>query len=323
MQKKALILQPVSSPGVQKMQENGWDTHMYAGDIDVLNAAELAEYDALIVRTAKISGELLRQLPRLKIISRYGVGYDNIDVEAASELGIWVTNVPAANIISVAEGTIAIMLQLGRHFGQLERDLRKTGGWTLRNELLGQELAGKTLGAIGVGRIGREVCRKAALGLDMRVLAYDPYLPEDKFPSFAEHERDWENLFRTADFITVHLPFNGTPLVGEKEFSLMKKTAYFINMSRGGVIDEDALVRALRSGQIAGAGLDVFREEPPRPDNPLLHMENTVVLPHATGLCEEAFARSGLQNAESIEAAIRGQVPPCAVNHPQNPRNQM
>ena len=320
MEKKVLILQQVSSPGIEKMLADGWQVQQFSGDVDNLKKEDLMGYDAVVVRTAKIRGELLRELPDLKVISRYGVGFDNVDVETASELGIWVTNVPAANIISVAEGTISMLLQLGRHFGQLERDFR-AGGWKLRNDLLGSELAGKTLGAIGIGRIGREVCRKAVNGLDMKVLGYDPYLPEDAFPEGVQCERSWERLFAESDFITVHMPFNGTVLVGEREFSMMKKTAYFINVSRGGLIDEAALIHALQNGTIAGAGLDVFTEEPPAADNPLLHMENTVVLPHVAGLSVESFARSGLQNAESIEAVISGKEPPCAVNRPQNPRN--
>lgn len=320
MEKKVLILQPVSSPGVEKMKANGWSVHHFSGDLENLQKEDLIDYDALVIRTAKLRGELLRELPKLKVVSRYGVGFDNIDVQTATELGIWVTNVPAANIISVAEGTISMLMQLGRHFGRLERDFR-AGGWKLRNDLLGSELAGKTLGAIGIGRIGREVCRKAALGLDMKVMAYDPYLREDQFPDYVQREQSWETLFSTADFITVHMPYNGTVLVGEREFAMMKPTAYFINVSRGGLIDEAALIRALQAGQLAGAGLDVFEEEPPSPDNPLLHMENTVVFPHVAGLSVESFARSGLQNADSIEAVINGKEPPCAVNHPQFPRN--
>lgn len=321
MTKKVLILQQISQPGIDKMRELGWEVAFATGLEEDTIRCEAADCDAIVVRTASLSGTLLEALPRLKIISRYGVGFDNIDVEAASRLGIWVSNVPAANIDAVAEGAIALMLQLGRHFSMLERDFRG-GGWELRNRMLGAELMGKWLGVIGLGRIGRATCKKALYGLDMKVYGYDPYLPAADFPAGIIRVIRWEDIFSLPDFVSVHMPYTGSPVIGEKEFALMKKSAYFLNLSRGRVVDEPALIEALQQGQIAGAGLDVFWEEPPRPDNPLLQMENVVALPHVTGLSVEAFTRSGLQNAESIEAAIQAVEPPCAVNRPELPRNQ-
>lgn len=320
MTKKVLILQQISQPGIDRMRELGWDVAFASGLEEDVIRREAADCDAIVVRTAKLSGAVLEALPKLKIVSRYGVGFDNIDTEAASRLGIWVTNVPAANVDAVAEGAIALMLQLGRHFSMLERDFRG-GGWELRNRMLGAELMGKSLGVIGLGRIGKATCKKALHGLDMQVYGYDPYLPDADFPAGVIHVKRWEDIFSLPDFVSVHMPYTGKPVIGKDEFSRMKKSAYFLNLSRGRVVDEAALIEALQQGEIAGAGLDVFWDEPPKPDNPLLRMENVVALPHVTGLSIESFARSGLQNAASIEAAVHAEEPPCAVNRPESPRN--
>ena len=214
-----------------------------------------------------------------------------------------------------------MMLALGRRFGALERDLR-AGGWELRNQLKGSELLGKSLGVIGLGRIGRAVAEKAIKGLGMNVYAYDPYIPQEKAPENVKMVDDWDEIFFLCDFISMHMPYTGKAMVSTHEFSIMKSTAYFMNLSRGPVVDEQALLVALQEGKIAGAGLDVFSPEPPSKDNPLLQMDNVVLLPHCTGISVESFERSKTQSSRSIIEAIQGKEPSCAVNKPVNPRNK-
>lgn len=279
-----------------------------------------ADCDAILTRTEMIDGEIMQAAPKLKIVARFGMGFDNIDVDTADRLGIWVTNVPTGNIEAVAEGTIYHILALGRRFNQLERGMRR-GSWELRNELHGRDIAGKTLGLIGVGKIGSIVAKKARLGLGMNVIAYDPYVPQEKAPEGVTMIACRQEVFQSSDFVSIHMPYFGKVLVGEEELSWMKPLACLINMARGRVLDEPALIQALCSGRIAGAGLDVFTQEPPAENNPLLSMENVVLTPHCTGITEEVFQRNAVQSSRSVLDALEGKVPECPVNHPKRPRN--
>lgn len=317
--KKVLCFEPFADSA---FLEAGFEVvHAEGKDKDgILKAAQGCE--GILTRTEKIDAEIMSAVPELKIIARFGAGFDNIDVEAATKLGIWVTNAPNVNIDAVSEGAIYMILALGRKFGQLERDLR-AGGWELRNKLIGSEIAGKSLGIIGIGRIGRVVAEKAIYGLSMNVCAYDPYVPQEKAPEKVKMISDWDEIFSSCDFVSIHMPYMGKTMVNEHEFSIMKPTAFFLNLARGPVVDEPALIKALQSREIAGAGLDVFSSEPPTKGNPLLQMDNVVVLPHCTGISAEQFDRSTNLSSRSIIEAILGKEPSCAVNHPVNPRNML
>ena len=281
---------------------------------------EAVDCDEILTRTEVIDADIMRAAPNLKIVSRFGMGFDNIDIDAAAGLGIWATNVPAGNIEAVAEGVIYHILASGRCFNRLERGMRR-GDWELRNQLHGWEVKGKTLALIGVGKIGSIVAQKAYAGLGMTVIAYDPYVPQAKAPAGVTMIESREEVFRRGDFVSIHMPYFGKVLVGEEELSWMKPSAYLINAARGRVLDEAALIRALRSGKIAGAGLDVFEQEPPLADDPLLTMENVVLTPHCTGITEEVFQRNAIQSSRSVLDALAGKEPECSVNHPDRPRN--
>ncbi len=281
------------------------------GDLEVtsehLDKEELKkimpDVEVLVVRSAtKVTADVIEASQKLRIIARAGVGLDNIDLEKAKEKGIKVLNTPGASAISVAELTIGMMFALSRHIARGTMDL-KEGKWT-KKELKGVELTGKTLGIIGLGRIGREVAKRA-LGLGMKVVAYDPYVKEiDMDVSLV----DLDELYKTADYITVHVPLmpETKHLINDEAFSKMKKGVFIINCARGGVVDESALLKALKEGKVAGAGMDVFETEPPTSDieKELLSLPNVVATPHIGASTKEAQKRVGKEIVEKIFEAL-------------------
>ncbi len=255
---------------------------------DALKEA-LRAADGVIVRSAtKITADLLEQPGKLRVIVRAGVGVDTIDVAAATRKGILVMNTPGGNTISTAEQTITLLMALARNTPQAHASMR-AGKWE-RNTFLGCQLAGKTLGVIGLGRIGREVARRA-VGLDMQVVGFDPFLaPAAAAQLGIEAVAGLDELLPRVDFLTVHTPLTDETrdLIGAAQFAKMKKGARVVNCARGGIFNEDALVAALQSGHLAGAALDVFVQEPPPPDHPLLKLPNVVVTPHLGASTAEA-----------------------------------
>jgi len=285
---KVLIPQIVAREGMQYLREHGYEIQIGSGiTVDVLKE-EVKDCDAILARTAPFPAEVLEAGRKLRVISRHGVGIDNIDVKTATKLGIYVTYAPEANANSVAEQTIGLMIAVARNFYKCETELRK-GNFEIRDQLPGVDLENKVLGVIGLGRIGTIVARKAALGLDMKIIAYDPFINKNKFSSEIEIVDHWESLFSIADFISLHIPSipETKGIVGKKEFEMMKATAYIINTSRGDIINEGELIQALQRNKIAGAGLDVFEEEPPAKDNPLFQLDNVVLMPHNSTLTRE------------------------------------
>jgi D-3-phosphoglycerate dehydrogenase len=269
---------------------------------------QLADVDAIILRRWEVDREMLEAGTKLRAVVTVGVGVEKVDIEAASELGIVVANSPG-NQISVAEATMLLMLAVSKQMLSWV-DAARTGNQPDAS-VHGLELYGKTLGLIGFGRIGRRVAGMArAFGMD--VLAYDPYVTSADDVEMVS----LDDLLRRSDFVSVHVIL--TPethhMLGAREFGLMKPTAFVINTARGGAIDEAALIEALRSKQIAGAGLDVFEVEPPELDNPLLAMPNVVATPHALPRTEEAFERCAAMTQESILAAMDGELPQYTIN---------
>ena len=227
-----------------------------------------------------------------------------------------------ANFNSVAEQTLAAILALGRRLTFCEKRFRD-GDFGIRNTAKPVDLAGKTLGVVGLGKIGRAVAEKARLGVGMHILGYDPYLPQANVPAGVEMTDRWEDIFSRSDFVSLHLPSCSRALVGAREFAWMKPTAYFVNYARGDLVDDDALVEALRQKRIAGAALDVFIQEPPPRDHPLFGFDDVILTPHNSGLTVEAMRRVSLQAAQGIWEVLNGQMPTWPVNRPAKPRAPM
>lgn len=277
-------------------------------------AAEIGPYDALVVRSqTRVTAQVIEAGEHLKVIGRAGIGLDNVDVDAATRRGVVVVNAPQSNILSAAEHTIALLLAQARHIPEANAAL-KAGTWD-RARWRGIELAGKTLGVIGIGRVGSLVAQRAA-AFGMRVIAYDPYVPRDRARELgAELMPTLEALLVQSDFVTIHLPRSPETegLIGEKELSLMKQGARLVNTARGGIVDEQALAKAIENGHLGGAAVDVFAAEPTS-ESPLFALEGVVVTPHLGASTVEAQDKAGTTIAEMVRLALRGEFVPYAVN---------
>ena len=274
-------------------------------------AARLPKADALIVRTAEVPAAALEGARRLSVVSRHGVGYDNVPVDALTARGIPLTVVGNVNAVTVAEHTLFMILALAKRCIPYDRAVRD-GRWGIRDSFAATELAGKALLILGFGRIGREVARRAA-AFDLQVLAYDPYVDQDVMPAArVERVEDWRAVLGEVDFVTLHLPRTPETVgaIGAAELAAMRPTAYLVNAARGGLVDEAALAEALRAGRIAGAGLDTFDTEPPRPGHPLLSLETVILSPHTAGLTEECAARMAIATARNALDGIDGRLDP-------------
>ncbi len=286
-------------------------------DVDADSPLEdvIAGYDAIVIRSAtKLTAELIERAERLKVIGRAGVGIDNVDVAAATRKGIVVANAPESTVISAAEHTVGLLVALARNIPQAHAAL-KQGRWE-RTRWGGVELADKTLGVLGFGRIGRQVARRA-LGLGMRVVGYDPFVVPERFRELgADHVASPGEVFAAADFLTLHLPLTDETrgFVDEAAIAQMRPGVRIVNAARGELVDEAALVAAVRSGRIAGAALDVFSAEPY--SGALLELDEVVVTPHLAASTDEAQDRAGLIVAEQIVAALDGGLVTNAINIP-------
>lgn len=280
------------------------------GEEDILSLAPDAA--AVMMISKKIPNEIYDQMPNLKILARRGVGYDNIDVNFAAQKGVWVTNTPGANAHSVAESALMDMLLLGRRFRAVERKTR-ANDWTGAYQLLGNDLAVATVGIVGYGHVGRELARLLT-ALGVKVLIYDRHSQPTTDGMFV----DWETLFRTSDFVSLHLAAvpSTTHIVGATEFQWMRPTASLVNLARGKIVDESALITALQTQSIAGAALDVFEKEPLACENPLLAMDNVVITPHIGANTVEANREMAMTAAKMIDVVLSGQRPQFAVNEP-------
>ncbi|HHF56227.1 MAG TPA: hydroxyacid dehydrogenase [Thermoplasmatales archaeon] len=276
-------------------------------------AREIGKYDALMVRSAtKVTRDIIERAERLKVIGRAGIGVDNIDVDAASEKGIYVVNSPTGSTRSVAELTFALMFALARHIHRADATMRQ-GIWA-KKKLKGIELLGKTLGLIGSGNIAREVAKMANC-LGMKVLVYSPHCTQEKASEMGAELKSLEDIFRESDFVSLHIPKTEETyhMVDERLLSLMKPTAYLINVARGGVVDEEALYKVLKERKIAGAALDVYEKEPPE-KSPLFELENVVFTPHIGAATKEGQIRAGVICAEQILKVLDGKEPDYWVN---------
>jgi D-3-phosphoglycerate dehydrogenase len=275
--------------------------------------AALAEANAILIRSAtQVDQEAIAAAPQLKVIARAGVGLDNVDIKAATTAGVMVVNAPTSNIISAAELTIGHILSLARFIPAADASL-SAGTWA-RSKYTGVELFEKTVGIIGLGRIGALITtRLQAFG--MNVVAYDPYVTTVRAQQLGVTLLSLDELLKTSDFITIHMPKTPetTGMISTEQLALMKPTAFIVNVARGGLIDEKALYAALKSKRIAGAGLDVFVSEPPT-DSPLLGLDNVVLTPHLGASTDEAQEKAGVSVAKSVRLALDGELVPDAVN---------
>lgn len=273
---------------------------------------EVKKAQIIIVVWADISKEVVYAAENLKGIVKWGAGLENIDIKAATEKRVIVSRSPGGSI-SVAEAAILLLLIVAKNYIKLNKFAKR--GQRVFHACRGIELEGKTIGIVGMGDIGSKVAKKARC-LGMRVLGYDPYISQDSAKQMGISLVDLEKLLREADAVSLHCPLASETyhLIGEKELKLMKKNAILINTSRGAVVDEHALVEALKKKQIAGAGLDVFEEEPIKPDNPLLHMENVAATPHRLGATWEGLERTTLAIQEAVLDILEGKVPKYIVN---------
>ena len=273
--------------------------------------AALPEVDAVLVRTARLGAQDIGRARSLRVIARHGVGVDNIAVEAAARRGIPVLITPGANLRSVAEHVFALALAVGRNLPRADRYVRE-GRFAARDGLLGRELFGASLGIVGLGRIGAEVARMAAGGFGMRVLGHDPFLSPDGIRAAgAEPAGSLPDLLGACDLVTVHVPLSEATrgLLGRRELASMRPGSVLIQTSRGGVVDEEALTGALRSGPLAAAGIDVFENEPPPDDHPFFSLDNVVLTPHTAALTEQAMRRMALDAARGILDVLAGADP--------------
>lgn len=322
MNKRVIVTERVDEKCIELLQEKV--------DVDVrydLPREELLEiienYDGLVIRSStKVNKELLSRAKKLKVVGRAGNGIDNIDVDEATQKGVVVANTPDSNTISACELTIGLLLATARNIPQADSYL-KSGKWD-RKRFIGSELYGKTIGIVGLGRIGGLVATRMA-AFNMNVIAYDPYITDDRFKRFGVTKKEsLDELLKEADFVTLHTPKTTETIgmIGEEAINQMKKGARIVNVARGGIIDEKALLKGLKSGKIISAGLDVHENEP-AVNNPLFEIKNTVATPHIGASTIEAQQNVGTTIAKQVLCALDGEVVPNAINLPTLNRDEL
>ncbi len=314
---KVLVSDPIAEEGIKILQEAGLEVIVKTG----LTKEELIEelqkdVEAIIIRSAtKMTADVIEAAPKLRLIARAGTGLDNVDIEAANRRGIVVMNCPGGNTVSAAEHTIAMMMSLARNIPQATASM-KAGKWE-KKKFMGREITGKTLGIIGLGRIGSVVADRAR-GLKMRVIAYDPYVNPEQAEKMGIELMSLDELLPQADFITVHVPLTKETrgFINKEKFDKMKDGVMFIHCARGGIVNEKDLYQAMVSGKVAGAALDVFEQEPPPPDYPLFQLENFICTPHLGASTVEAQKNVALAVASQVVDFLIHGVVRNAVNMP-------
>lgn len=313
---QVLVCDPIAEEGIELLRQQPdieVDVRLKLPEEEIVNI--VPGYAALMVRSeTKVTRRIMAAAAHLQIIGRAGVGVDNIDVEAATERGILVVNAPEGNTIAATEHTLGLMLAMARNIPQAN-NLLKQGIWE-RKKFTGVELRNKVLGIIGLGKIGSEVAKRAK-AFEMRVIAYDPYVTEEKARSLGVEVKGLEEVLAEADFITVHLPLTSETrhLIGHHQIAIMRDGVRLLNVARGGIIDEEALYEALRSGKVAAAAIDVFEKEPAA-DSPLMQLDNVVATPHLGASTAEAQVNVAVEVAQDIIRAFKDEPVKNAVNIP-------
>lgn len=314
MKKTVYIPLDIEEEGKQYLINKGYQIKIGTGVDKETLKREVADCDAILTRSnVMIDEEVIAAGRKLKIISKYGVGLNNIDIDFATRQGICVTNTPEANANVVAEHVLAVMLALSKKLMVMDSELRR-GNFDIRRKVYSDDLEGKILGVLGMGRIGKLVAKKAVHGFDMKVIGYDPFIKE--VPSFINQVDSLEEVLKTADFISLHFPLleSTRHIISKAQLELMKDSAYLINASRGGTVDEAALISTLKKNEIAGAGIDVFEQEPPNENDELFRLKNVIVTPHSAALSKEGSIRMAVHAAMQIDQMLRGETPSWPVN---------
>lgn len=321
---QVLCSEPIHEAGLQLIKEvAGITIASEPSENTLVNL--IPDADALIVRSSYVTAKIIKAGKKLKVIGRHGMGIDNIDLETATSMGVAVVNTSLANVQSVAEHVLAMMLCLCKRINKADRALR-SGLFNRLGSLPGlvnklgyntEELFGKTIGLVGFGKIGRKVAQMCKAGFNMQVHAYDKFLSEDRMrDAGVEPCESLSQLFKSVDFVSVHVPL--TPetknLIGFDLLSLMKPTAFIVNTSRGGIINEDDLCVVLKEKRIAGAAIDVFSQEPPPVNHPLFQLNNVIVTPHMAAMTDGALERMARDVATGVISVLRGEKPEFLVN---------
>jgi len=314
--KKVIVAQKLKQEILDMLSQVGVVEIVKEGDVEDLKA-KLPGAECIILGTwVKLNAEMLALADGLKVISRTGVGVDNVDVEEATKKGIMVLNTPTANAISVAEHTISFICALSKYIVYLDTAIRNNN-FKARRQYLPVDLDGKVLGLIGFGTIGKQVAHKCNAAFNMKALAYDPWVKTA--PDYTTLVDSMDEVFKNADFISIHLPLLPTTknLVNAEKLSMIKPSAFLINTSRGGIVDEVALADALKNGTIAGAALDVFESEPPSSESPLLKLPNIIMTPHSAALTQECTVRVAMCAAQGVVDYLNGTTPEFIYNRKQ------
>ena len=308
---KILITDKIAEEAITTLKENFEVRFEELDDQGILDV--IKGYNALIVRSrTKVTKEIIEKGVNLKVIGRAGIGVDNIDVDYATQKGIPIVFAPRGSTISVAELALAHMLSLARMIPQADRSM-KEGKWE-KKRFKGTELLGKTLGLVGTGRIGSEVARLAQ-AFGMKTIACDPYVPKEVMEKMCIGCVELAECMSQSDYISIHslLTDETKGMIGEEKLRMMKKTAFIINCARGGIIQDEALYKALTEGWIAGAALDVYEDEPPK-NRKLIELENVICTPHIGALTSEAQLKAGNITAEQVAKVLKGEKPDFVVN---------
>ena len=315
---RVLLPQPIEEEAVTRLKSAGVEVIVAPDKKPEIVAPLLNGVQGVLLRTGIFFNKaLMEQADDLWVIARTGAGVDNVDVPAATEKGILVTCVAGANTRTVAEHTLALIMALMKQLPRLDREVRQDN-FGIRYKNLPRDLTGKTVGLVGLGKIGSELARICHQSFDMHILAHDPYLP----PEVQNHFKSWvefcelERLLKTSDVISLHIPLSPATqkMIGARELGWMKPSAYLVNASRGGVIDEAALIQCLKDRRIAGAGLDVFAQEPPEKDSPLKKLDNVILTPHIAGLTLECGIRVSVLAVQAVLDVFQGKKPNGIVN---------
>jgi D-3-phosphoglycerate dehydrogenase len=321
---KVLLTESISSQGIDLLKKN---VEVQIAPSPLLNDLMplIADADALLIRSSQAGEALLKEGRKLKVVARHGIGVDNIDLDAATRLGIKVVNTPTANTNAVAEHSLWAIMHCARNFNKVEKAFRR-GDFCVPGSLPGLvqkfgyatlELGNKVLGLVGMGRIATRLAHMAGIGMGMRVKSYDPLVTDDIFTAAGvERVGDLASLLKDADFISLHVPHlkETHHLIGAKELALMKPGAFLINAARGGVVDESALYVALKEMKLAGAALDVYEKEPPDKELPFFGLENVLVTPHSAAMTDLALINMAIDSAEGILDVLAGRMPKYLVN---------
>lgn len=310
---KVFLTEQIHTDAVMHLQENlevVQGTSVKPDDI----IAQAQGCEGILVRSVKITADMMEKLPNLKVVAKHGIGVDNIDVEAATKKGILVVNAPFSNLNAVAEHSLMLLMALSKNLVHLDSRTR-SGGFALRTQYVNIELQGKTLGLVGFGRIAGMLAKKVS-GFEMQVLASDPYADAREAKQLGVQLVSQEDLLKQSDFISIHVPLmpQTEKMVNGEFLKQMKSTAYLVNASRGAVVDEQALTEAIQKGEIAGAGLDVFDPEPPAKDNPLFKCGNVIISPHNAALTDNALRAMAMDSSQGIIDYLSGYAPRYPVN---------